>query len=132
MSKSTRNYSFLHVSNHLILLPITHFACLTVHKRSPQLVTATFTYFCIERHLMKFIRTVQTLHNHVKILSIVMVAQLSILYILFNLFRANNASILKSERILYDVGTLIAYLTVLTDLMNSVRLFLTRQFDLVC
>ena len=81
---------------------------------------------------MKFISTVQTLHNHVKILSIVMVAQLSILDILFNLFRANNTRILKSERVLYDVGTLIAYLTVLTDLMNSVRLLLTRQFDLVC
>lgn len=129
MTKSTRNKSFFHISNHLLLLPFTHFTFLTVQKWSSKFITTSLAYFRGKGYFMCFIVLIQTFDNYIKIFSLFMLAKLSLFEVCLKLICTNNTCMMVLEWILDNMCTLVANFAKLTNFVYRVRFLFAGEFD---
>lgn len=131
MAVRRRDEDLLQILNDLIFSSLADLANLAVEEGRPHLVTALLADLAPEWHIMVNRGIIQTFDVYLVELSDLVLAELSILEVLLNAIRANNAGAFASIGILDDLGALVADLPELGDAVHKSVLLVAVQLDLV-
>ena len=91
MTEGAGDVCFLHVSYNLILFPFANFARFIIHEGCSKFVSASFAYLCAEGNLVCFFVIVEAFDDDVLKLRVVVLTQLAIFDVLFELLGADEA-----------------------------------------
>lgn len=131
MAIGARNVGLFHIADDFVLFALANLAVFTIHKRCANLVAATLANQGPERNLMILLVVVETLHDDVLKLSVLVLAEFPVADVLFEFSRADQAVFDLFVGLLDDVGALVAYFPALGDAVGEVRVVEAGEFDFV-
>jgi hypothetical protein len=126
-----RYEDLLQISNNISFSSFTDLANLAIHKGSPHLISTLLADGASERDIMVDRRISQALDLYFIELPDLMLAQLTILEILLDSIRTNDAVSVPAVGIFDDLGALVADLAELGDLVQKGWVLVAMKVDLV-